>query len=93
MIPYGDPGAEHQTHHEDQLQEKNEIHQSPGAVPHFGQGPKYEGYEGKQYNRHGHHHTIQNGQVLDKDEVKQFYQDPKQYGTSDGGDQEDFDMR
>ena len=69
------------------------MHPSPGAGPRFGQGSKCGGYEGKQYIRHEHRNTIQNGQVLNKDEVKQSYQHPSQYETSDGGDQEDSDTQ
>ena len=69
------------------------MQQSPGAGPRFGLGPKCRGYEGKQNTRHKHHNLIQNGKLLGKDEVKQSYEHPKQYGTSDGGDQEDFDMK
>ena len=69
------------------------MHQSPGGGSRFGLGPKYGGYEGKQYSKHWNYNPIQNGQVLNKDEVKQSYQHPMQYGTSDEGDQEDFDMQ
>ena len=69
------------------------MYQSQGADPRFEQGQKYGGYEEKQYNRHEHHNPIQNGKLLDKDEVNKSYQLPKQYGTSDGGNQEDFDMQ
>ena len=92
-IPYGDPGAERQTQHEGQLQEKNEMHQSPSASPRFRQGPKCGGYERKEYNGHAHHNPIQNGQVLGKDEVKQSYEHPIEYGTSDEGDQENYDIQ
>ena len=67
------------------------MHQSPGAGPRFRQGTKCKGDEVKQYSKHEQYNPIQKGQVLDKDEVKQSYQHPSQYGTSNGGDQEDFD--
>ena len=59
MIPCEDLWTEHQTQQENQLEEKNEIYQSPGPGFRFGQGPKCRGYEGKQYNRHKKDRTTQ----------------------------------